>query len=86
MNKFWQKQWMILFIIVSSIILLLLIGRSDNIAVFQRFLADQAEETAIDCGVTLMNDAPEPRYACAFAAQQMGKGFFLQISLRDMFQ
>ncbi len=61
------------------ILLLFMTGRADDTAVFHKFLADHAEKTAVDCGITRVGDDPGPGFACASKAQQTGQGFFLQI-------
>lgn len=73
------KTWGALLVIISIIITLLVVKRTDDTNVFHRFLARHAEETAVNCGIIPVEANPEPGYACALEAQQAGKGFFLQV-------
>ncbi len=77
MTKWGWKQ--IIGMLVSVLTLLLIAKRTEDTAVFHRFLARQAEETAVDCGIIPVRTNSEPGHVCAFAAQQAGKGFFLQV-------
>jgi hypothetical protein len=78
MKKWGWKQAIGVLVIV--LVLFLIAKRTEDTAVFHRFLARQAEETAVDCGIIPIGTNPEPGYACALATQQTGKGFFYKFN------
>lgn len=84
MKKFGWRRCGVLLTVISVIVLILIVKRTEDTAVFHRFLARQAEETAVDCGIIPIGGNSEEGFNCALAAQEAGKGFILQIQRQSI--